>query len=163
MALCLSNTLTNIQAHSSKLYTHKQLTITFNKLENLCIPSGKKVVTSMQVDKSACPAIKKLRLSNPLATHSVEAWLEQGKSGTGNRKSKLATCTIQLLAISISIACRVNSSLLAVAWTDSTLCLRSTMGANIVIVEADTYLVDYIVSFVEYERDEDAVATYIGR
>ena len=32
-------------------------------------------------------------------------------------------------------------------------------GCYLVVVEADTYLVDYIVGFVEYERDEDAVAT----
>ena len=35
MALCLSSRLTNIQAHSGKLCTHKWPTVTFNELENL--------------------------------------------------------------------------------------------------------------------------------
>ena len=51
----------------------------------LFIPTcGKKTVTWMQ--DSSCHYKKS---ANPLATHSVEAWRDHNKSGTGNRKSEL--------------------------------------------------------------------------
>ena len=45
---------------------------------------------------------------NPLTSHSVEAWLDKGKSGTAREHGLGVRCTIQFLTNSTVVGCRMK-------------------------------------------------------